>query len=89
MVHIPTWIDMLLLLGTFILTALQHRVVARPENTVLNLRYGLMVSCTILMVATTFLNRGANSISIGLFVASLLCLAAGIHLQRRMPPKAR
>jgi hypothetical protein len=89
MVYIPTWLDMLLLLTAFIMTATQHYLIAKADNTVMNARYGLMAGCSALMALTAFLNRRSDWISLGLFLTAVLCLAAAIHLHRKMPPKER
>ncbi len=85
--HIPTWLDMLLLIGTFIMTSLQHRLINPKYGPVLNVRFGLMALCWVLMALTAVLNQHAGWTSIGLFLAALSCVAIAVHLQRMMPPK--
>jgi hypothetical protein len=56
---------------------------------VLNLRFGLLAVCCIVMLLTALMNRRAGWMSMGLFLAALACLLAAWQLQRRMPVKRR
>jgi hypothetical protein len=86
-VYIPTWLDMSLLLATFIVIALQHRLIAPKYGPILNVRFGLLVLCWVLMALTAVFNQHAGWTSIGLFLATLSCFAIAIQLQRTMPRK--
>ena len=86
MIHIPTWVDNLLLLVAFVVVSQQYRIVDSPRR-ILNVRFGVMVACGALMVLAAMVNRQGSWLSLGLFVATLLCVAATIQLQRAMPPK--
>lgn len=86
MIHIPTWVDNLLLLVAFVVVSQQYRIVDSPRR-ILNVRFGVMVACAALMVLAAIFNGSRTWLSLGLFVAALLCVAVTIQLQRSMPPK--
>jgi small-conductance mechanosensitive channel len=86
MIHIPTWVDNLLLLVSFVAVSLQYRFIDPPRR-IMNVRFWVMVVCAVLMVLAAIFNRPGTWLSLVLFVAALLCVAVTIQLQRSMPPK--
>jgi hypothetical protein len=87
MVHIPTWLDMLMLFVAFVMSGVQHTMKVDESNSLLNVRFGLVVLCFILMVLTVFFNKGASWTSTGLFLAAAVCFGTAIRLQWLMPAK--
>jgi uncharacterized membrane protein len=87
MIHIPTWIDMFLLVLTFVLTGLQYRLEDNERSPVLSFRFGLLVLCVVAMTLAVFLNSGADWTSIGLFLASLGGLVVTVLMFWLMPAR--
>ena len=89
MIHIPTWLDMLLLLVAFVMTGLQHGFDTSGRSGLQAIRFILLVVCFIMMPLTVFLNSRAGLVSAGLGFVGLACVGAAIRMQMLLPPKQK
>lgn len=87
MIYIPTWIDMFVLMVTFVLTGLQFRLEEGQRSPVLSFRFALTVLCVVGLTLATFLNEGAGWVSVWLFLGSLGGLGVTVLMWRLMPPR--
>jgi peptidoglycan/LPS O-acetylase OafA/YrhL len=85
--YFPTWIDMVLLLASFIWLNIQQLLVMQRKSSRGYLARLLAMTFYIgLMVVVVFYNRKDPWVSSGLFALSLLCCAVPFYLYRTMPP---
>ncbi len=85
--YFPTWLDNILLLVTFVMVTVQHRII-NPAHTIRNSRFGMMFVCVVMLLLTSFYNRKAGWLSVGLFVAVLACMGTVLYMFRTIPPKS-
>jgi hypothetical protein len=81
----PTWIDMILLLVSFVWSTIQHRSV--PEGSSGVLRLVFMAFCVVMMGVVVLYNDVDAWLSTGLFLISAAGLAMTWQFNRLLPSR--
>jgi Na+/proline symporter len=81
----PTWLDMVLMLISFMWITLQQRFVQSESTSITRL---VMAGCFIVfMLVVVLYNKGAPWLSTAFFVLSVVSLGLTFHMYRQMPSR--
>jgi hypothetical protein len=88
MFFVPAWVTNFLFLITCYLSGFQHVQLRRP-NPVVNLQFGMMVFCLLMVLIVALYNRVNPWLSLVFFLISLTNLGVMIRQHRLLPPMKR
>lgn len=81
----PTWLDMVLMLASFVWITLQQRFVQAESAS--HARLLIAAAFIVFMVILVFYNTGIAWLSTAFFLGSVASLALTYHMHRRMPAR--